>query len=448
MPKLLTILFTPLLYASCVAPPEMYGERLASWERSNDTFATEPRGDIEFDEGAGPLEQILRSARSRNPGLEASFQRWRAALERVPQATTLPEPRLTLGVYLAEVETRVGPMQGRVGIAQPFPWFGKLELAGNASFEAAEAARELLEATRLELEYAIRDTWYEYAYLETAIEVTEGNRALLVHWESVARARFETGLGQHSDVIRAQVELGKIEDRVQTLTDLRRPLVAKLNAALDRDGSAELPRPTGALPVPPAIDGLGGTESLDATNPMLRAYEHRIAAARYGVGLADKEFFPDFTVGVDYTLIGSATNAGVPDSGEDAIAVTLGFELPVWRSSYRAGVREAEAIERAMTLERSQLRNRLAAELEMALYRFRDADRRLELFRDALVPKGEESVEALDSAYQSGDQGFLDLIDAQRILLEFQLQVARAESDRAQSAAEIERITGLPLHAH
>jgi outer membrane protein TolC len=96
--------------------------------------------------------------------------------------------------------------------------------------------------------------------------------------------------------------------------------------------------------------------------------------------------------------------------------------------------------------EQSETLNRLTADLEMALYRFRDGARRIVLFRESLVPKGEEAVQSLDTAYQSDDKDLLDLIDAQRLLLEFQLESARAEVDRAQALAEVERITGIPLN--
>jgi len=397
-------------------------------------------------DGDASLSELLHYARANNPGLEAAFQRWKEALERVPQATTLPEPRLSFSGYLSEVETRVGPMQARVGLAQPFPWFGELELAGNVAFEAAEAAREMLEAARLELDQRLRDVWYEYAWLEQAIVITQGNQELLAHWESVARARLETGLGRHSDVIRAQVELGKLEDRVQTLTDLRRPLEARLNAALNRPSDAPLPKPTLPLPEPPEVDEQLLSTALLSTSPTLRALNHRVKAAKHGIDLAGKAFYPDFFVGADYTFIGSAENPGTSGSGDDAVALTLGFDLPIWRSSYRAGVRESEAQMRRTRKEQEEILNRLSSDLEMALYQFRDGDRRVGLFRDSLIPKGEESVQALDTAYQSGDEGFLDLIDAERVLLEFQLQAARAEADRAKALAEIERITGVTLH--
>ena len=173
--------------------------------------------------------------------------------------------------------------------------------------------------------------------------------------------------------------------------------------------------------------------------------DHRIEAARHGVELAKKAFYPDFAIGVDYTFIGEAEGPGVAGSGDDAFALTLGLELPIWRSSYAAGYREAEALEKAARLEHAGAANRLGLKLETALYRYRDGERRVELLRDTLIPKGEEAVASLDSSYRAGDQGFLDLVDAQRVLLEFQLQAARAEADHAQALAEIERITGLAL---
>ena len=438
---ILSCSFIPVLSA-CAADPPLFEKRVDEW----DTFEEELQ---EARENAAPelteLVALLHHARTHNPELEAAFQRWRQALERVPQATTLPEPRLGLAAYLAEVETRVGPMQGRVGLTQAFPWFGELDAAGEAAFQASEAAREELEARRLEVDEKVRQTWFEVAWLERAI--TLGHQELLLHWESVARAKLETGIGGHADVVRTQVELGKLEDRRRGLEDLRRPLRARLNAALGRPADAALPTPDFPLPEPRPIDEVRLARDLPVTSPLLRALEYRIESASQGVVLAGKAHYPDFQVGADYTLIGSSRSPGVSGSRDDAFAVTLGLSLPFWSASYDAGEREAEAGLRAARREHQSTWNQLASELEMSLYRFRDADRRLRLFRESLIPKGEESVQATDSAYQTGRGGFLDLIDAQRGLLEFQLQAARAEADRAQALAELERLTGTPLNS-
>jgi outer membrane protein, heavy metal efflux system len=390
------------------------------------------------------LGTVLALAERSNPGLQAAFHRWQAALERVPQSRALPRPRLTLAGFVDEVETRTGPMQARVGLTQPVPWFGRRGAAADAASSEADAAREELEAARLDLVQRVRDAWYELAWLERAIAIAAAHQELIEHWEEVALARFETG-GSHADVIRAQVELGDLENRLRSLKDMRRPIAARINAALDRPAAAELPPP--GLDAPPlgAVDGERLAAGLDQTSPHLRALRHRVEAAGHDVDLARRSRYPDLAVGAEYTFIGPARSSGVSGSGDDALALTLGIELPLWGSADRARVRESRERETASERSLAEARNELAAELEEALFRLRDADRRVGLYRDSLIPKGEESVEALSTAYESGDKSFLDLIDAERVLLEFQLQAARAEADRAQALARLERVTGVRL---
>jgi len=437
-----------LLLSSCATRPGSYDDRLAAWDRldrlANSGQAPSGTEQALLREGSG-LDQLLMTARVQSPKLRAAFERWKAALEAVPNASGLPNPKLTLQSYLSAVETRVGPIRGSIGIAQSFPWFGKRSLAGDVAFQASEVAREMLEAERLDLDQLVRDTWYEYAFVQQAIIITEGNRDLLLHSESVANVRMATGLGSHTDVIRAQVELGKLEDRVATMVDLQRPLIARINAALDRPSAASIPIPQFPLAVDFALQPVDYLEKLAQTSPRLRALGHRVAMADAGVKLADRAYYPDFFIGLDYTLVGSARSPGVSGSGDDAISLKLGVDLPIWRGRYDAQARAKNAQARAARLEAAAALNSLRADLEMALYRYRDADRRVELFGDTLVPKGEESVEALDTAYQAGEDGFLDLIDSQRVLLEFQLQWARAISDRAQAQSTIEQISGIQL---
>ncbi len=81
----------------------------------------------------------------------------------------------------------------------------------------------------------------------------------------------------------------------------------------------------------------------------------------------------------------------------------------------------------------------------MALYRYNDARRKIDLFRDTLTPEAEQSLNITEEAYRSGEVDFLNLIDAQRLLLEFQLSAERALTNREQSLAEIEMLVGRPV---
>ena len=101
------------------------------------------------------LSDYLAYAALNNPGLEAAFNRWKAALERIPQVKALPDPKFNYLYYVREVETRVGPQRHGLGIAQAFPWFGKLKLRGDVATEAAHVARKRYDVVKLKLYFEV-----------------------------------------------------------------------------------------------------------------------------------------------------------------------------------------------------------------------------------------------------------------------------------------------------
>jgi len=432
------------------------------------------------------LPDLLAYAALHNPGLEAAFNRWKAALERVPQVRALPDPRFTYRYFIREVETRVGPQQQALGASQVFPWLGKLPLRGDIAVEAAQAARQDYEAEKRGLFYAVKNAYYEYYYLARAIAVVQENRDLVGYLEGVARSKYKTATASQAEVIRAQVELGKLEDRWQSLSDLRKPVAARLNAALNRAPDAELPEPTVIV-----------EESIAATDEQLRAWlldhspalaalTHEIAGRKYGVALAKRDALPDITVGLDYTAVGSPARSAAPgfsnpaalrsasrlaggmgdaidwyaigksftqgtrpdDAGKDIWMVSLSMNLPIGREKYAAVEREAAARYQAAIHTRAQRANELGADLQRVLYEFRDAKRKIDLYRDTLVPKARQNVSAADTAYRTGAATFLDLVDAERALLEFGLAYEKALATHAQRLAELEMLVGRNIPTH
>ncbi|MHC4518167.1 MAG: TolC family protein, partial [Planctomycetota bacterium] len=246
------------------------------------------------------LSDYLLYAAFNNPELEAAFHRWKAALERVPQAKALPDPRFSYRYFIREIETRVGPQRQAFEISQMFPWFGKLDLAGDVAMEAARAAQQRYEAVKLKLFFEVKDAYYEYYYLARSIDVTRENVELLTHLESVARTRYQTTVGSHPDVIRAQVELGKLEDRFNSLNDLRGPVIARLNAALNRPIEAVLPAPRQFEPSHVSANDRQLLELLEKSNPQLSALDHEAEGYRSETELAGKQYSPDITVGLNY----------------------------------------------------------------------------------------------------------------------------------------------------
>ena len=395
----------------------------------------------EFGENAS-LTEYLRYAALNNAGLEAAFDRWEAALERIPQVRALPDPRFNYTYFIEEVETRVGPQRQKFGIMQMFPWFGTIRLRGDAAAEAAAAAGQVYERTKLRLFYRVKAAYHEYWHLAQAIALTRQHIQLVTNLEGVARTRFKSGSAPHSAVIQAQVELGKLDDRLRTLQSLRRPIVARLNAALNRPTQLPLPWPSSLPEDAAAFTDEQAMQWLAESNPDLRRLDHLVAKEEAGVRLAKKNRYPDITVGVDYVDTDDALNPDLADSGKDPVMAMVSVSLPIWLGKNRAADREARYRKVAAEADRDDAGKRLASDLELALYHFRDAERKIDLYGDTLVPMAEQSLKVTQQGFEAGSTSFISLIDARRLLLEFQLAERRAQADRGQRLAEIEMMTG------
>lgn len=389
------------------------------------------------------LSDYLSFAALNNPGLEAAFNRWKAALEQVPQLKSLPDPRFNYRYYIEQVETRVGAQKQAFGIAQMFPWFGKLELRGEAALEAANSARQRYEVTKLRLFYQVKDAYYEYYYLWRAISIVQENIQLLENFESVARTRYQVAAAKHPDVIRAQVELGKLEDRLKTLEDLQDPIVAKLNAALNRPAGTPIPWPQLIEEENISLNDQQILEWMAQYNPELMALGYDVARNRTEIDLAKKDYYPDLTFGVDFIDTSDRIGANPPiDSGQDPVIAMLSLNIPLWKGKLDAAVRQARHQYFAAVQSKTEKLNVLNAQLKLALYLFRDGERKIDLYRDTLLPKAVESVKANEASFRASGNTFLDLIDSQRVLLEFELSYERALANKAQRLAELEMLVG------
>jgi outer membrane protein TolC len=384
----------------------------------------------------------------RNPALQASVHVWASAQEKPKAVSSLPDPQLGFRYYVQEVETRVGPQKQALGLTQRFPWKGKRKLAGKLAGASAKQAGEHHEALRRRLFEEFKQGFAEYFYIHKAIELVRMESELLKELESVVTIRYMAGSAGYTEMLRIQVEMDRLEDRVKSLKDLARPVLAALNAILDRPPvtQVELPETLASwIPERQVAASDAWLTNVDENNPELRAITFQAEEAAQAVSLARKNFFPDVTVGVEWINTGSSAMPNVEDNGKDPIILTFGVNLPVWRGKYRAEAAMAEQKRMAAMRQREDEENRLVAELEMVLYGYHDGLRKIALYRETIIPKARESLEVTRKAFESNESEYLDLIDVERTLFEFELAYVRAVADTVKALASAERITGEAL---
>ncbi|MGD0784867.1 MAG: TolC family protein [Sedimentisphaerales bacterium] len=379
------------------------------------------------------LEQYITIALANNAGLEAAYQEYLGASEQVKQAKTLPDPQLKYGYATEKTPTR-----STFEVMQEFPWFGTIPARTDIASALSNAASKKYDAKRLEILNELKRWFYEYCFLHRSIEITNENIDLLRHFEQVARSRYAAMTSMHPDIIKAQITLATVEDNIKSLNAYRRPLAIRLNSILNRPVVAELGWPTKPERKSVTLDFEMLYSLVMQNNPDIKALGYNIDAARSGEKLAEKKFYPNIGLGV-------AIDDGMGRDGRSRIMPVVAINIPLWRDSYKAGERQAEAMVNQAAKEKEQMQNTLAVTTQQVLFEFEDSTRKIHLYGDVLIPKSKEHLVASENAYQSGTIDFLALLDALQGLLDYQLLYERSLADNSQKLAELEMLTGVEL---
>lgn len=391
------------------------------------------------------LEDYLRQAQLANPQLKAFEQRYDAAMQRIPQVSALPDPMFQITNFVESVQTRTGPQENVLMLSQRIPWFGKLSSRESAASADAEALWYAYQNQQLMVARMVSLGFYEYGFTEEAIRLTRENRDLLSELEPIVEEKVRSG-GEMNALLRLKVEVGKIDDRLQSLVQKRVAQSAKLSELLALPETELLTWPKWEAPKPESLDGPSLVHAIRANNPELQMLKRKVASAEARREIARLESYPDITFGINYIQVGNPeVMKDTPDAGNDPWGITVAVNIPIWFNKYDAAKAEALANKRSTEYEYDNRFNMLRAELSASLASLNDANRRLALYGDELLGLAEQAVENTRQSYQDGRTGILEVIDSERSLLDLQLLYWRAASDASQQRIIIQTLVNQPI---
>jgi outer membrane protein TolC len=395
------------------------------------------------------LRWVIDEALRANPELQAANLRWDASKERVPQARSLDDPTLSFTYFGEPVQTRVGEKQANFGASQKIPFYGKLRLKGEVAKNEARIFEEKYRTLEREVIAKTKSAFYELYWVYKSIKIDEENKELLQRFAKIAEIKYATGKATQQDVLKAQVELSKIMNELITLEQFRETATARINTLLNRH--PEMP-----LGTPEEVNITELTVSLEdlyqkakKISPELGISKYRIERDKAAYKLAKKQYFPDFTFGLNYTLITDLpSDVLISPSGEgkDSYTGTLSINIPIFQKrKYDAGVREANARLKSSEKTYRNIENMTLFGVKDFHFKVQTAERLVKLYRDSIIPQAEQSLKAAEIGYQAGQVDFLNLIDSQRVLLGFNLAYYRSVADFGINISELERVIGTEL---
>ncbi len=395
------------------------------------------------------IRWVIDEALRANPELQAANLRWNASKEKVPQARSLDDPTLSFTYFGEPVQTRVGEKQASFGASQKIPFYGKLRLKGEVAKNEARIFEEKYRTLEREVIAKTKSAFYELYWVYKSIKIDEENKELLQRFAKIAEIKYATGKATQQDVLKAQVELSKILNELITLEQFRETATARINTLLNRH--PEMP-----LGTPEEVNITELTVSLDdlyqkakKISPTLGIFKYKIERDKAAYKLAKKQYFPDFTFGLNYTLINdlpsSVLSTPVGES-RDSYTGTLSINIPIFQKrKYDAGVREANARLKSSEKAYRNIENMTLFGVKDFHFKVQTAERLVKLYRDSIIPQAEQSLKAAEIGYQAGQVDFLNLIDSQRVLLDFNLAYYRSVADFGVNISELERVIGTEL---
>ena len=387
---------------------------------------------------AQTLDEYLQKSIENNPGLKARYSEFEAALQKIPQVKSLPDPTLSMSAFGQMIETRVGPQRAIFILNQMFPWIGTLKAQGDVMGYLAEAKFQAWLDGRNELLFKVKSAWYPIYELDQTIKYQQENKLILESFKTLSLTRFKNGKGAMVDVIRVDIMLDDISTELIILKDKRKPLLAQLNKLLNQNIHTPLEITDSILPdinLP-----VYSIDSILENNPKLKEVEKKEQAWQQQIVVARKQGMPKFGIGLNYTIIGERTDMDVPDNGKDAIMPMVSISLPIYRKKYRAAHKEAEFMQSSLQEMKVDMSNELSATYELSYFELSKAIEEYKLFASQME-KTNQASDLLMASYSNSGKDFEEVLRMQQMLYKYKINTSSAIKNYFIAKAKLDYLT-------
>lgn len=385
------------------------------------------------------LERAITLAQRNDPWLKGSFSRQQSLESRSNAAAILPAPKVSLGIAnlpIDDFDLNQEPMsQLKLGVAQDFPRGDTLVLRQKRLSLLSTQHPFQRDNQMAKVSVAVAQLWLDAFRAQESIRMIETNRELFDYLVDTTESNFVSAMKgtRQQDLIRAQLEITRLDDRLIVLNERHDLALFKLWQWFQ----AELPQQS--MENPESLVGLDiqlnlvnqlpdiplkHAELLQTSSPLsaqtlwpyiaehpaVRSLEQKVTASRLNIDLAKQKYKPQWGVNASY---GYRDKDSRGNNGADFFSLGFTFDLPIFTtkrndSELQSVVSDSEAIK----TEKWLLVRKMLTELEAARARLLSLNQRQSLYQSRLVKEAHDYAEASLNAYTSDDADFYEVVRA------------------------------------
>ncbi len=446
------------------------------------------------------LNYYLEIAEKNNPTVMQRYNEYQAALQKIPQASSLPDPQLEMGFFLSPMELMAGNQLADIKLMQMFPWFGVLKNAKDEMSLMAKAKYEAFVDAKLQVYFDVQSIWFDLYKVRQNLIISANNLELLKTIERLSIAKLKagsasnvsnsssgkmqgngasalsassggmsggmnntstnSGLATNSkangvsgamnapmssssstlvDIYRIQIEIQELENSILLLRNEEQIIQSKFNSQLNRN--LQLPvAVTSSLQVEPLdISYLTVSDSMFIQNPMLNMLKYDQMSIDARKKMQQKMGLPMVGVGLNYSVISKSEMSTSPMNGQDMIMPMLSITLPIYRKKYKAMQTESGYLKAASENNYVATTNELKIAYLEALQQYHDAKRRVKLYQNQRELT-QKSVDILLKSFAASSVALTDIIQAQQQMLDYEMKEVEAVVDYNKAISQLKRL--------
>ncbi|MEO8843097.1 MAG: TolC family protein [Kofleriaceae bacterium] len=377
------------------------------------------------------VADVVRIARARRPEVVAAQARARAAAERPEIVSALDDP--TVLPSIDHLPFALGGANVSLTVEQRFPLSHVRAHRRDAA--EADARREVAEIDRvgLDVELDAATAFWMLAETRAVAKILDEQRALADQVTKAATARYSASTGPQADVLRARLEVDRLDGERQAFVAEIRAAEAMLDTSLARSPDATIPE----------LDAtVTDAEPPRAAAVMTAAVDRRpeLRADRAGIARSEADLEVMHSMYVPMASVRTGPNYMMTDGAGWMLMV--GITIPLWRGKLRAGVAEATATVAMANAELDATQRTIVGEAVVGRERVEAARARYLALRDDILPRATEVVTSTLAAYSADQLPLVSAIDAARALWSTQRELIEAQAELGLAWARLQRTTG------
>lgn len=352
----------------------------------------------------------------------------------------LPDPKLSLALANLPTDSfdfdQENMTQLQVGLSQQFPRGDSLDIRRKQLGQQADKGPLARNKRAAQLKRQVSNIWLKLHRVQEQLALLETNRHLFQELVDISRANFRSGKTRRFEVIDAELQITRLNDRITRMQQQASMFRSQLNRWLPAVMSHEsLPASLPEIKPLLVLDDMSALRAAVQSHPQLRLLAQDIEIRQRGVELADQAYKPGFRLDTRYGL-----RDDMPDGRDraDFFSIAVTFDLPLFPEKRQDASRKAAVQQREAAKENRLLGLReYHAGLQQAISNYQGLQQRLAIYNNDYLRQLREKRISATRSYAAADGRFSDVAAAAMGELETKLMKIQLEHQQAQTIIDM-----------